>query len=73
MGSEMCIRDRYVTFVTLGVGNNEYVDVTLHDPISTRKYPILYGHGFLKMNNRTQYIDAKQCRGLTVDKLEKLS
>ena len=66
-------RGKYVTFVTLGVGNGEYIDVTLHDPISTRKYPILFGHGFLKMNNRTQYIDAKQCRGLTVDKLEKLS
>ena len=66
-------RGKYVTFVTLGIGNGEYIDVTLHDPISTRKYPILYGHGFLKMNNRTQYIDAKQCRGLTVDKLEKLS
>ena len=53
--------------------NGEYIDVTLHDPISTRKYPILLGHGFLKMNNRTQYIDAKQCKGLTVDKLERLS
>ena len=66
-------RGKYVTFVTLGVGNGEYIDVTLHDPISTRKYPILLGHGFLKMNNRTQYIDAKQCKGLTVDKLERLS
>jgi len=25
------------------------------------------------MNNRTQYIDTKQCKGLTVDKLERLS
>ena len=66
-------RGKYVTFVTLGVGNGEYIDVTLHDPISTRKYPILLGHGFLKMNNRTQYIDSKQCKGLTVDKLERLS
>ena len=24
-------RGKYVTFVTLGVGNGEYIDVTLHD------------------------------------------
>ena len=60
----------YVTFVTLGVGNGEYIDITLKRPLNTRKTPFVMGHGFLRMNNRTEFIDVKQFQGLSIDKMK---
>ena len=63
---------KYVTFLTLGVGNGKYIDVTVKRPINTRKTPIVLGHGFLKINNRTEYIDCKSFQGLTAQKLRNI-
>mgnify|MGYP000043882898 CR=1 FL=1 len=65
-------RGKYVTFLTLGIGNGEYIDVTLHSAQSTRLSPIVQGHGFLKINNRTEYIDCKSYKTITIDKMDKI-
>ena len=59
----------YITFLTLGIGNGKYIDVTLPRAQGTKLSPIVLGHGFLKMNNRTEFIDVKQFKPLAVDKL----
>ena len=62
----------YVTFVTLGVGNNKYIDVVLQDAYDAKRktLPILTGTGFFRTTNNTEYVDCKQYSGLTVDQLE---
>ena len=59
----------YITFLTLGIGNGKYIDVTLPRAQGTKLSPVVLGHGFLKMNNRTEFIDVKQFKPLAVDKL----
>ena len=61
----------WITFLTLGVGNGKYLDVTLPRGISTKIKPVVMGHGFLRMNNRTEFIDVKEFDTLTVDKFSK--
>ena len=62
----------YITFLTLGVGNGKYIDVTLPRMVGTKHTPLVLGHGFLKMNNRTEFIDVKQFKPLSVDKLRNM-
>ena len=61
-----------MTFVTLGVGNNKYIDVVLQDAYDAKRktLPILTGTGFFRTTNNTEYVDCKQYSGLTVDQLE---
>ena len=44
-------------YLTLGVGNGKYIDVTVKRLLTHVKHLVL-GHGFLK-NNRTEYIECK--------------
>ena len=41
---------RYVTFVTLGVANGEYVDVTIKKPFGYRDTDVVVGSGKIRMS-----------------------
>lgn len=62
----------WITFLTLGIGNGKYIDVTLPRAQGTKVAPVIMGHGFLKMNNRTEYIDVRQYKPMSIDKMKNL-
>ena len=51
---------RYVTFLTLGVGNGQYIDVTVKKPVSYADYDYVTGLGRLRMSNDSYYIECAE-------------
>lgn len=47
---------RWVTFLTLGTGYGEYIDVTVQRPVAYRDYDIVYGQGRIRTQDRSDYI-----------------
>ena len=58
---------RYVTFVTLGVNNGEYVDVTIKKPFGYRDHDVVAGSGKIRMSNGARYIDCYDAKGYRLD------
>ena len=59
---------KYVTFVTLGVGNSDYVDVTIKKPFGYRDSDVVVGSGKIRMTNGTRYIDCWDAKGYRLDR-----
>ena len=51
---------RYVTFLTLGVGNGQYIDITVRKPVAYSDYDYVTGLGRLKLNNNSYYIECSE-------------
>ena len=51
---------RYVTFLTLGVGNGQYIDVTVKKPVAYADYDYVTGTGRLRMSNDSYYIESHE-------------
>lgn len=61
-------KGKYVTFLTLGVGNGKYIDITVNQPLSYHDYDVVCGVGKLRNTNGSQYIE---CKAVKASKLEK--
>ena len=48
---------KYVTFLTLGVGNGQYIDITVRKPVGYSDFDYVAGNGRLRMNNDSCYIE----------------
>lgn len=59
----------YITFVTIGTGNNRYLDVILDKPLSFHDQPILWGVGKLGYKNNTEYVTVKKHKRLKLKDL----
>ena len=51
---------RYVTFLTLGIGNGQYIDVTVKKPVAYADYDYVTGTGRLRMSNDSYYIESHE-------------
>lgn len=51
---------RYVTFLTLGVGNGQYIDVTVKRPVAYADFDYIIGTGRLRMSNDSYYIECPE-------------
>jgi len=56
---------RYVTFLTLGIGNGQYIDVTVKKPVAYTDADYVVGNGRLRMSNDSYYIE---CYEVTTEK-----
>ena len=61
-------KGRYVTFLTLGVGNGQYIDVTIKKPFSYSDHDIVWGQGTIKHVNNSDYIDCYDSEGFKLEK-----
>jgi DNA polymerase III alpha subunit len=52
-------RGKYVTFLTLGVGNGKYIDITVNKPIAYADADAVTGVGRMRMLNGTQYLECQ--------------
>ena len=48
---------KYITFVTLGIGPGEYIDITVKKPFSYRDGDIISGRGKVKHHNNSDYVE----------------
>ncbi len=59
---------KYITFVTLGINNGEYVDVTIRKPFSYRDHDVVAGSGKVRWNNGSAYVDCWDAQGHRIDR-----
>ena len=59
---------KYITFVTLGINNGEYVDVTIRKPFSYRDHDVVVGSGKVRWNNGSAYVDCWDAQGHRIDR-----
>ena len=59
---------KYVTFVTLGVDNGYYVDLSINKPFSYSDYDVVRGIGKVKHLNNSDYIEVIECESIPIDK-----
>jgi len=65
-------KNKYVTFLTLGVGNGQYIDVTIKKPFSYHDHDVVWGQGTIRHSNNSDYLDVYDVKGLTLEKFKKL-
>jgi hypothetical protein len=59
---------KYVTFVTLGIDNGYYVDITVNQPFSYTDSDVVRGIGRVKHLNNSDYIEVIECESVSIDK-----
>lgn len=52
-------KGKYITFLTLGVGNNKYIDITVNKPIAYSDADAVTGVGRMRTLNGTQYLECQ--------------
>ena len=62
-------KGRYVTFLTLGVGNGQYIDVTIKKPVAYSDYDVIWGQGTIRHSNNSDYVECYDHKGLKLEKL----
>ena len=48
---------KYITFVTLGIGPGEYIDITVKKPFGYRDGDIISGRGKVRHHNNSDYVE----------------
>jgi len=61
-------KGKYVTFITLGINNGYYVDITVNRPFSYTENDVVRGIGRIKHLNNSDYIEAIECESVPIDK-----
>ena len=59
---------RYVTFITLGINNGEYIDVTIKKPFGHKDHDIVVGSGKVKVSNGAKYVECYDAKGYSMRK-----
>jgi DNA polymerase III alpha subunit len=59
---------RYVTFVTAGIANGEYLDITVKKPFSHKDHDVIVGSGKIRMNNGSRYIECYDAQGYRLER-----
>jgi DNA polymerase III alpha subunit len=53
---------RYVTFLTLGIGNGQYIDVNVKKPVGYRDFDYVTGQGRARLINNSYYLDCTEVK-----------
>lgn len=62
-------RGKYITFLTLGVGNGKYIDITVNKPISYADADAVTGVGKMRMLNGTQYLECQIVKAVKLNSM----
>ena len=65
-------RGKYVTFLTLGVGNGEYIDITIPKPFSYHDHDVVWGQGTIRYSNNSEFLQCYDAKGFTLEKYNKI-
>ena len=61
-------RGKYVTFLTLGVGNGQYIDVTIKRAFAYSDYDVVWGQGTIRQSNNSDYVECYDSTGFRLEK-----
>ena len=61
-------KGKYVTFVTLGVDNGQYVDITVKKPFAYSDCDVIWGTGRVRHKANSDYIEVDQVKGYKIDR-----
>ena len=64
-------KGKYVTFLTLGVGNGQYIDVTIQKPFSYHDHDVIWGQGTIRYSNNSEFLQCYDVKGFTLEKYNK--
>ena len=64
-------KGKYVTFLTLGVGNGQYIDVTIPKPFSYHDHDVIWGQGTIRYSNNSEFLQCYDVKGFTLEKYNK--
>ena len=64
-------RGKYVTFLTLGVGNGQYIDITIPRPFSYHDHDVVWGQGTIKYSNNSEYVQCYDSKGYRLESFGK--
>ena len=65
-------KGRYVTFLTLGVGNGQYIDITINKPFSYHDHDVIWGQGTVRYSNNSEFLQCYDVKGFTLEKYNRL-
>jgi DNA polymerase III alpha subunit len=65
-------KGKYVTFLTLGVGNGQYIDITIKKPFSYHDHDVVWGQGIIRHSNNSDYLDVYDAKGFSLEKFKNL-
>ena len=60
-------RNRYIHFVTLGVGEGEYVDLIVDAPIKYERSSVIVGMGEMRSRDNSQFLQCRRSKIQTID------
>ena len=60
-------KGKYTTFLTLGIDNGQYIDVTIPKPVAYSDYDVVHGIGRLKHANGTDYLEGLEWKNYKID------
>ena len=60
-------KGKYVTFLTLGIGNGQYIDVTIKKPFSYSDHDVVWGQGVIKHSNNSDYVECYDSEGFKLE------
>jgi len=61
-------KGRYVTFLTLGVGNGQYIDVTIKKAFAYSDHDVVWGQGTIRHSNNSDYVECYDSKGFRLEK-----
>ena len=61
-------KGRYVTFLTLGVGNGQYIDVTIKKAFAYSDHDVVWGQGTIRHSNNSDYVECFDSKGFRLEK-----
>jgi len=61
-------KGRYVTFLTLGIGNGQYIDVTIKKAFAYSDYDVVRGQGTVRYSNNSEYVECYDSKGFRLEK-----
>ena len=64
-------KGRYVTFLTLGVGNGQYIDVTIKKAFAYSDHDVVWGQGTIRHSNNSDYVECYDSKGFVLEKFAK--
>jgi hypothetical protein len=65
-------KGRYVTFLTLGVGNGQYIDVTIKKAFAYSDHDVVWGQGTIRHSNNSDYVECYDSKGFGLEKFIKI-
>ena len=64
-------KGKYITFLTLGVENGQYIDITVKRPFGYHDHDVIWGQGRIRYSNNSEYVECFDVKGYRLENFTK--